>query len=50
MLIGLLGNVVMTVMLYLYARSRVFISFAYDPAFIKQILKETLPFGVALFL
>lgn len=50
MIIGLLGNIVMTLMLYLYARERVRISFSYDPGFIRDIIRETLPFGIALFL
>jgi O-antigen/teichoic acid export membrane protein len=47
---GLLGNITMTALLYLYAQKISPIGFAWDSAYIMKLLRETLPYGVALFL
>ena len=47
---GLLGNIVMTILLYAYANRVSPIKFAWDGAYIGRLLRETLPYGVALFL
>lgn len=46
---GLLGNVVMTVMLYMYSRRIFPIHFYWDAPYIRRLLIETLPYGLALF-
>lgn len=46
---GLLGNVVMTVLLYVYSRRIIRIGFHWDPEYIVRLLKESLPYGIALF-
>ncbi len=48
--VGLIGNIVMTMMLAIYARKSDWVGFQYDPVYIKHIFKETLPFWIALFL
>ncbi len=50
MLSGLLGNVVMTGLLYWYSRRVHAIGFAFDRAYAAHILKASLPYGLALFL
>lgn len=50
LLAGLLGNIVMTGLLYFYARRIEPIRFRFDPAYMKHILWISLPYGVALFL
>ncbi|MDD5197585.1 MAG: oligosaccharide flippase family protein [Candidatus Gracilibacteria bacterium] len=50
LLAGLLGNVVMTGLLYFYARKIEPIRFRFDPVYMKHILKISLPYGIALFL
>lgn len=50
MIAGLLGNIVMTAMLYLYSRKIVPIGFRFDRAYAKHILSASLPYGLALFL
>ena len=50
LLAGLLGNIVMTVLLYFYARRIEPIRFRFDPVYMKHILWISLPYGVALFL
>lgn len=50
MLCGLLGNVVMTWLLYAYSRSVEKIGFVFDREYAKHILTASLPYGLALFL
>ena len=50
MIVGLLGNIIMTLMLAIYAKRSDWIGFRYDLPYIKNILKETIPFWIALFL
>ncbi|HBB26990.1 TPA: hypothetical protein DCZ36_00650 [Candidatus Gracilibacteria bacterium] len=50
LLAGLLGNIVMTGLLYFYARKIEPIRFRFDPAYMKHILWTSLPYGIALFL
>lgn len=50
MIAGLLGNVVMTAMLYIYSRKIVPVGFRFDRAYAKHILTASLPYGLALFL
>lgn len=50
LLAGLLGNIVMTGLLYFYARKIEPIVFRFDPEYIKHILRTSLPYGIALFL
>lgn len=50
LLAGLLGNIVMTVLTYWYTRKTLMIRFAWDTTVIRGILKESLPYGLALFL
>lgn len=50
MLCGLLGNVVMTWLLYAYSRRVEKVGFAFDRAYAKHILTASLPYGLALFL
>ncbi|MDD5376805.1 MAG: flippase [Candidatus Gracilibacteria bacterium] len=50
LLAGLLGNIVMTGLLYFYARKIEPIRFRFDPVYMKHILRISLPYGVALFL
>lgn len=50
LLAGLLGNIVMTGLLYFYARKIEPIRFRFDPEYMKYILKISLPYGIALFL
>lgn len=47
---GLLGNIVMTGLLYFYANKIEPIRFRYDPVYMKHILQISLPYGIALFL
>lgn len=46
---GLLGNIVMTVLLYGYSRRILPIRFHWDVGYIKKLLWESLPYGLALF-
>ena len=48
--VGLIGNIIMTLMLALYTRRSDWIGFRCDLQYIKHIFKETLPFWIALFL
>lgn len=50
LLAGLLGNIVMTGLLYFYARRLEPIRFRFDPVYMKHILCTSLPYGIALFL
>ncbi|MDQ1343809.1 MAG: hypothetical protein QG650_529 [Patescibacteria group bacterium] len=50
MLCGLLGNVVMTALLYAYSRKVEKVGFVFDAGYAKHILKSSLPYGLALFL
>ena len=50
MLCGLIGNVVMTWLLYAYSRRVEKVVFAFDKAYAKHILTASLPYGLALFL
>ncbi|NCP77043.1 hypothetical protein GW830_02820 [bacterium] len=50
LLAGLLGNIVMTGLLYFYARRIEPIRFRFDPVYMKHILWISLPYGIALFL
>ena len=50
MIAGLLGNIVMTVMLYSYSRRVHPVGFRFDKEYAKHILKASLPYGLALFL
>ncbi len=47
---GLLGNIVMTIMLYMYSRRVVRVGFRFDRDYAKYILTASLPYGLALFL
>ncbi|MCT4616967.1 MAG: oligosaccharide flippase family protein [Candidatus Gracilibacteria bacterium] len=47
---GLLGNIVMTVLNYFYARKICNIKYRFDTEYIKYIFKISLPYGLALFL
>ncbi|EKD29800.1 MAG: polysaccharide biosynthesis protein, partial [uncultured bacterium (gcode 4)] len=47
---GLLGNIVMTGLLYFYANKIEKIRFRYDREYMKHILQISLPYGIALFL
>ncbi|PID84615.1 hypothetical protein CSB09_00130 [Candidatus Gracilibacteria bacterium] len=47
---GLAGNLLMTAMTWWYANKQQKVIFAWDSDFIKKTLKETLPYGIALFL
>lgn len=46
---GLLGNIVMTVLLYAYSRRILPIRFFWDGPYIKKLIRESLPYGLALF-
>jgi O-antigen/teichoic acid export membrane protein len=50
MIAGLLWNIVMTMMLYIYSRKIVKIGFRFDRAYAKHILTASLPYWLALFL
>lgn len=50
MLCGLLGNVVMTGLLYAYSRKVEKVGFVFDREYAKHVLKASLPYGLALFL
>ena len=50
LLAGLLGNIVMTALLYFYARRIEPIRFRFDPVYMKHILRTSLPYWIALFL
>ena len=50
MIAGLLGNIVMTAMLYIYSRRIHPVGFRFDRAYAKHILSASLPYGLALFL
>lgn len=50
MLCGLLGNVVMTWLLYAYSRRVEKIGFVFDRQYAKHVLTASLPYGLALFL
>ncbi|MDD2916616.1 MAG: oligosaccharide flippase family protein [Candidatus Gracilibacteria bacterium] len=50
MIAGLFGNMVMTMMLYLYSRKIVKIGFRFDRTYAKHIMTASLPYGLALFL
>ena len=50
MVAGLLGNIVMTAMLYFYSRTIEKVGFRFDPEYIKNLIRETFPYGLALFL
>lgn len=50
LLSGLLGNIVMTGLLYFYSRKIEPIRFRFDPVYMKHILWISLPYGIALFL
>ncbi|MFZ4461564.1 MAG: oligosaccharide flippase family protein [Patescibacteria group bacterium] len=50
MIAGLLGNIVMTAMVYFYSLKVERVGFRFDPVFMKSILKSSLPYGLALFL
>jgi len=50
LLAGLLGNIVMTGLLYFYARGIEPIKFRFDPVYMNHILRTSLPYGIALFL
>lgn len=50
LLAGLLGNIVMTGLLYFYSRKIEPIRFRFDPVYMKHILWISLPYGIALFL
>ncbi len=47
---GLLGNLIMTVMLWWHARGRYRIVFRYDPQIAWRLLRESAPYGLALVL
>jgi O-antigen/teichoic acid export membrane protein len=47
---GLLGNIIMTALLYAYTCRISPIGFAWDSEYIARLLRETLPYWVALFL
>lgn len=46
---GVLGNIVMTVLLYAYSRRILPIQFFWDGAYVKKLVWESLPYGLALF-
>lgn len=46
---GLLGNIVMTWLLYAYSRKILHVRFFWDAKYIKKLLRESLPYGAALF-
>lgn len=46
---GVMGNLVMTAMLYVYSRRIFPIHFYWDAPYIKRLLIESLPYGLALF-
>ena len=50
MVAGLVGNIVMTGMLYVYARGIAIFRLRFDRAYILHLLRITLPYGLALFL
>ncbi len=50
LLAGLLGNIVMTGLLYFYARRIEPIKFRFNPVYMTHILRTSLPYGIALFL
>lgn len=49
MFAGLLGNIVMTVMLYIYSQKVHPVGFRFDRGICKHILQASLPYGLALF-
>lgn len=50
MIAGLIGNIWMTWYNYSYARKMIQIQFHYDTTYIVDIVKKSLPYGIALFL
>ncbi len=48
MVAGLLGNIVMTAMVYWYSLKVEKVGFRFDPVFMKSILRSSLPYGLAL--
>lgn len=50
MLAGLCGNICMTALTWWYTRKQTWVGFAWDPAYIRTLLKLSLPYGLALFL
>lgn len=47
---GLAWNLVLFILTYLYTRKYIRVRFEWDSTYIKKILKESLPYGLALFL
>jgi O-antigen/teichoic acid export membrane protein len=47
---GLIGNIIMTGMLYVYSKRVLTMRFHWDPVYIRSLLIQTLPYWLALFL
>ncbi|MDD2487029.1 MAG: oligosaccharide flippase family protein [Candidatus Gracilibacteria bacterium] len=50
MFAGVFGNIVMTSIIYMYSRKVEKISFGFDLAHIKNLVKTSIPYGIAMFL